>query len=92
MPGTAAVILNAQVKTKGPGTNGIVAEAARITLLDNTVIVLGHVECLATGPDVNAVTTTSSSTMSEISVAHTGTPRTKFLVPSTGSTTQRRWL
>ena len=25
-------------------------------------------------------------------MAHTGTPRTKFLVPSIGSTTQRRWL
>src|SRR3954453_13710770 len=37
-------------------------------------------------------TTTSSSTMSEISVAHTGTPRTKFLVPSIGSTTHWRWL
>ena len=37
-------------------------------------------------------TTTSSSTTSEMSVAHTGTPRTKFLVPSIGSTIQRRWL
>src|SRR3954452_22356035 len=37
-------------------------------------------------------TTTSSSTMSEISVAHTGTPRTKILVPSIGSTTHWRWL
>src|ERR1700712_4603715 len=37
-------------------------------------------------------TTTSSSTISEIRVAQTGTPRTKFLVPSMGSTTQRRWL
>ena len=37
-------------------------------------------------------TTTSSSTASAISVAHTGTPRTKFLVPSIGSTIQRRWL
>ena len=36
--------------------------------------------------------TTSSSTTSAIRVAQTGTPRTKFLVPSIGSTTQRRWL
>ena len=36
--------------------------------------------------------TTSSSTTSEIRVAHTGTPRTKFLVPSIGSMIQRRWL
>ena len=35
-------------------------------------------------------TTTSSSTMSAIRVAHTGTPRTKFLVPSIGSSTHRR--
>ena len=37
-------------------------------------------------------TTTSSSTISAIRVAQTGTPRTKFLVPSIGSITQRRWL
>ena len=36
--------------------------------------------------------TTTSSTMSPISVAHTGTPRTKFLVPSIGSITHRRAL
>ena len=35
-------------------------------------------------------TTGSSPSNSEISVAHTGTPRTKFLVPSIGSSTQRR--
>src|SRR5689334_11602403 len=40
-----------------------------------------------------ALTTPTSgtpSTSSAISVAHTGTPRTKFLVPSIGSTTQCR--
>ena len=36
--------------------------------------------------------TTSSSTTSAIRVAQTGTPRTKFLVPSIGSMIQRRWL
>ena len=34
--------------------------------------------------------TTSRSTISPIRVAHTGTPRTKFEVPSIGSITQRR--
>jgi hypothetical protein len=37
-------------------------------------------------------TMTSSSSISPMSVAHTGTPRTKFLVPSIGSMTQQRWL
>src|ERR1022692_1836314 len=35
-------------------------------------------------------TVTSSSAISAISVAQTGTPRTKFLVPSIGSITQQR--
>ena len=34
--------------------------------------------------------TGESSTTNAMSVAHTGTPRTKFLVPSMGSTTHRR--
>ena len=52
---------------------------------------IAHQRRLSIGAETTP-TTTSSSTISEISVAHTGTPRTKFLVPSIGSTTQRRWL
>src|SRR5580692_3518455 len=37
-------------------------------------------------------TVTSPSAIRLISVAQTGTPRTKFLVPSIGSITQQRWL
>jgi len=72
VPGTAEVFLNyqppaLQTKVVGStaggvtGANGVVAEAAHITLLNNTVIILGHIECLATGFDVNEVTTTSTS-------------------------------
>src|SRR5215472_3680859 len=46
-------------------------------------------------PSAGAVTTptiTSASSMSPIRVAQTGTPRTKFMVPSIGSITQHRWL
>src|SRR6478735_5458001 len=50
-----------------------------------------HQRRFSSGADTTP-STTSSSTTSEISVAHTGTPRTKFLVPSIGSITQRRWL
>ncbi len=39
---------------------------------------------------VTTPTTTSPSTISPIRVAHTGTPRTKFLVPSIGSITHCR--
>jgi hypothetical protein len=52
---------------------------------------IAHQRRLSIGAETTP-TTTSSSTISEISEAHTGTPRTKFLVPSIGSTTQRRWL
>jgi len=83
VPGTLAVILNAQVKTKALGTNGIVAEAVRITLLDNTVIALGHVECLATGPDVNQVTTSSTAP----TTSSTAPATTSSTVPGTTSST-----
>ena len=52
---------------------------------------IAHQRRLSIGAETTP-TTTSSSTMSAIRVAHTGTPRRKFLVPSIGSTTQRRWL
>ena len=52
---------------------------------------IAHQRRLSAGAETTP-TTTSSSTIREIRLAQTGTPRTKFLVPSIGSTTQRRWL
>ena len=48
-----------------------------------------HQRRFSAGADTRP-TTGSSPSNSAISVAQTGTPRTKFLVPSIGSSTQRR--
>ncbi len=58
VPGVLSVVLNEQIPDPDPdtvGTNTITVNAVHITLLDSTEIILGHVECTATGPNVNNV-------------------------------------
>ena len=59
LPGLIRVVLNEQIPAVNPhtpGINTIAVNGAHITLfgVTNTDIILGHVECTATGPDVNA--------------------------------------
>lgn len=49
-----------------------------------------HQRRFSAGADTTPTTGRSRSS-SATRVAHTGTPRTKFFVPSMGSTTQTRW-
>jgi hypothetical protein len=61
VPGLLSVILNEQIPPTDPNTpgiNAIQANAVHIVLLDSTEVILGHVECSATGPDVNQTTVT----------------------------------
>ena len=58
--GLAQIFLNEQIPATDPdtiGTNTITVNAVRVVLfgVTNTEIILGHVECTATGPDVNNI-------------------------------------
>jgi len=59
IPGVLDVFLNEQVPAVDPNTvgiNTITVNALRIVVLGtNAEIILGHVECTATGPDVNNI-------------------------------------
>jgi len=59
IPGVLEVFLNEQIPAVDPdtvGINTITVNALRIVVLGtNTEIILGHVECTATGPDVNNI-------------------------------------
>lgn len=78
LPGVARVVVNEQVSAGKPGTTSLVVNALHITLfgavsaLDQDIIV-SHVSCNASGPDVNGATTTSSSTSSTTSTSTTAT-------------------
>ncbi len=96
VPGVAEVALNEQydyIHTSPvgptPGTNSIKVNAARITLLDSTEIIIGHVECTATGPDVNqAPTTTTTTTVPPTTTTTVAPPTTTTPVaPPTTTTT-----
>jgi hypothetical protein len=93
VPGIAEVALNEQydyIHTAPvgatPGTNSIKINAVRITLLDSTEIILGHVECTATGPDVNAPPTTVPTTVTTVPTTVTTVPTTVTTVPTTVTT------
>ena len=60
LPNLAEIYLNEQIPDDDPdtiGTNTITVNAIRVVLfgVTNTEIIIGHVECTATGPDVNNV-------------------------------------
>jgi len=59
IPGVLEVFLNEQIPAVDPNTvgiNTITVNALRIVVLGtNAEIILGHVECTATGPDVNNI-------------------------------------
>ncbi|MEA2900389.1 MAG: hypothetical protein QOH36_276 [Actinomycetota bacterium] len=66
----------------GDGVNRIVVNAARINVLGLVQVVLGHVECEATGPDVNQLPTTTTTTTTTAPTTTTTTT-----IPATTTTT-----
>ena len=89
IPGVLTVLLNEEVeRTEIPGTNRIIVNGARINLLGIAEVIVGHVECEATGPDVNEVTTTSSSSTSSSSTSSTSSTSTTLPGTTTTSTTR----
>ncbi|HUQ63747.1 MAG TPA: choice-of-anchor P family protein [Acidimicrobiales bacterium] len=87
------VRLNEQVKVKVAGQNRIVVNAARISVLgvggDSLLeATIGQVICDATGPDVNEVTTSSTSapitTSSTVPCVGASCPTTSTTPPCTG--------